>query len=128
MLAGVYNINVEQGASWTLDLTWKDDAGDPIDLTGYSARMMIRKAYSSSPLLSLSSTAGDIELGGVLGTIAITASADQTSQIAIEYSTLTINDSKPCQIMVYDIEAESSDGTVTRLLQGSAYVYPEATK
>lgn len=128
MLAGVYNINVEQGASWTLDLTWKDDAGTPINLTGYSARMQIRKAYSSSSLLSLTSTAGDIALGGALGTLAITASATQTADIAIDYSALSVNDGKPCQAMVYDIEVQDGSGTVTRLLQGTAYIYPEATK
>lgn len=128
MLSGVYNINVEQGASWTLDLTWKDDADVPINLTGYSARMQIRKAYSGAALLSLTSTDGDIVLGGALGTIAITASATQTSAIEVDYSALNVNDSKPCQVMVYDIEVEDGSGTVTRLLQGSAFVYPEATR
>lgn len=128
MLAGIYNINVEQGATYTLDLVWKDDLGVPVNLTGYQARMMIRKNYAGDPVLSLTSIAGDIELGGALGTIAITASATQTSSIDVSYSALIFNGSKYQQTMVYDIELEDADGKVTRVLQGSAIVYPEATR
>ena len=128
MLAGVYNINVEQGASWTLDLTWKDDAGTPIDLTGYSARMMVRSAYSGIAVLTLTSADGDIVLGGALGTIQITATADQTTAIEIDYKSLVVADSKPAQAMVYDIEMIDTDGIVTRILQGVANIFPEATR
>ena len=128
MLAGIYNVNIEQGADWTLDLTWKDDAGDPIDLTGYSARMMVRSAYSGIAVLTLTSTANEIVLGGALGTIQITATADQTTAIEIDYKSLVVEQSKPAQAMVYDIELEDEDGIVVRLLQGSAFIYPEATR
>lgn len=128
MLAGIYDLNIEQGASWTFDMTWKDDQGDPVDLTGYSARMKVRKSYQSSVVLALTTADGDITLGGVLGTIEIAASATTTSEIPIDYNSLSINSGKQCQVMVYDLELESGSGTVTRLLQGSAYVYPEATR
>ena len=126
MLAGIYNIHVEQGSTYNLNLTWKDDAGDPIDLTGYEARMKVRKSYSGPVVLSLTSDSG-IVLGGALGTVAVTATALETSQIALDLAALTSNDSKPCQQMVWDIELENA-GVVTRILQGSAFIYPEATR
>ena len=36
MTAGTWNPTIEQGADWTVELTWADD-GTPIDLTGYTA-------------------------------------------------------------------------------------------
>jgi len=126
MLAGIYNIHIEQGSTYSLNLTWKDDAGNPIDLTGYEARMKVRKSYSGPVVLSLTSDSG-IVLGGALGTIDVTATALETSQIALDLATLTNNDGKPCQQMVWDIELEIA-GVVTRILQGSAFIYPEATR
>ena len=35
MTAGTWNPTIEQGADWTVELTWADD-GTPIDLTGYT--------------------------------------------------------------------------------------------
>ena len=129
MQAGVYDIHIDQGANWSLSLTWKDDTGTPINLTGYTARMQIRKSYEASDTkLSLTSAGGGIVLGGVAGTIVISATKTQTSDIALDYLSLFWNDDKQAQRMVYDIEVETSGGTATRLLQGAAFVYPEVTR
>ena len=51
MAAGIYDIIIEQGATFTLSATWKDSAGAAINLTSYSARMQVRpgmKARRSS--------------------------------------------------------------------------------
>ena len=127
MLAGLHDINIEQGSSWTLSLTWKDDAGIPINLSGYKARMKVRKSYAGPAVLELSSDDGDIVLGGALGTIVLSASSEKTGQIGIDVTSLILNSGKPCQKMVWDMELDL-DGTVTRLLQGAAFMYPEATK
>ena len=129
MQAGVYDIHIDQGANWSLSLTWKDDAGTPINLTGYTARMQIRKSYDSTATkLSLTSPSGGIVLGGSAGTVVLTATKTQTAGIALDYLSLFWNDDKQAQRMVYDIEVETSGGTATRLLQGAAFVYPEVTR
>lgn len=128
MQAGVYDIHIDQGANWSLSLTWKDDTGTPVNLTGYTARMQIRKAYSDSTVkLSLTSSSG-IVLGGVAGTVAISATKTQTAGISVDYLSLFYHNDKPSQKMVYDLELETSGGVVTRLLQGVAFIYPEVTQ
>jgi hypothetical protein len=128
MQAGVYDIHIDQGANWSLSLTWKDDTGTPVNLTGYTARMQIRKAYNDSTVkLSLTSSSG-IVLGGVAGTVAISATKTQTAGISVDYLSLFYYNYKPSQKMVYDLELETSGGVVTRLLQGVAFIYPEVTQ
>jgi hypothetical protein len=40
MSAGLYNFNIEQGTSFTLSLIYKDNSGNPVDLTGWCARLV----------------------------------------------------------------------------------------
>lgn len=116
MSAGIYDITVEQGATFRLEATWKDSTGALVNLTGYSARMQIRETYESEDIiLSFTSTGGSIVLGGALGTIVVTGSATDTAKV-------------PMTPAVYDLELESIGGTVTRLLQGKAIITREATR
>ena len=66
MPAAKLNLTIEQGATYKKKFTWKDSAGVAIDLSGYSARMHIRKSKASSdpPLVELTNTNGGIVLGG----------------------------------------------------------------
>lgn len=115
MSAGIYDIIIEQGATFQMTLTWKDNAGSPIDLSGYSARMQVRTSYEAEEtLVSLTSAGGDIVLGGALGTIAITIAASVTQGLQIDEA-------------VYDLELVNGL-TVTRLLQGKATVSREVTR
>lgn len=116
MAAAKRNIIIEQGATYTLNLIWKDSASVPVNLTGYSARMQVRRTFNSDDtLLDLSSSNGDITLGGALGTIAIVASATDTALIYVKTG-------------FYDIELESSSGVVTRLMEGEVTIKPEVTR
>lgn len=115
MAAADYDLLIEQGATFDLSIVWKDNAGTPIDITGYSARMQIRKTYDSAPVISLTSAVGGgIVLGGVDGTIDITISANTTDDITILRGR-------------YDLELELA-GVVTRLIQGSVDISREVTK
>lgn len=114
MAASTYNLLIEQGATFTLSLVWKDSEGDPVDLTGYSARMQVRPSVTSEDvLLSLTDQDG-IVLGGD-GSIVVQASATQTAAISSKRG-------------AYDLELEDQDGTVTRLLQGVVTISPEVTR
>ena len=120
MPATSYDIIIEQGATFTLNLLYRDDAGTPFDLTGYSARMQVRETFASeTALLSLSSSAGGgITLGGAAGTISIEASDEATAAIPTRQSIYG----------VYDLELVAGDGKAFRLLQGNAEVRPEVTR
>ena len=57
MSAGKYSFVIEQGATFTIQLDYKDNTGTPIDLTGYSGKMQIRPTVTSDTVyLTLSSS------------------------------------------------------------------------
>ena len=61
MAAGKYNFIIEQGATLDFEIQYKDSSGNPVDLTGYTAKMEVRSAYSGSgtTYLSFTSSLGD---------------------------------------------------------------------
>lgn len=112
-----HNITIEQGATFTLNATWKAADGTPVDLTGYAARMQARQTYASATtVLNLTSAGGNIALGGTAGTVVVTISATATAALTAPWAG------------VYDLELVSAGGVVTRLLEGSARVTPEVTR
>jgi len=42
MAAKIHNFSIEQGSSFRLSLTYKDDTGNPVDLAGYCARLVMK--------------------------------------------------------------------------------------
>ena len=90
MTAGVYNIEIEQGADYALAVTYKDSTGSVFDLTsGYTATLSIKESYLDSTAIdSLTTSSGEITLGSGVGTTV-------TGTIAIDVSksvvTVTIN-------------------------------------
>ncbi len=115
-MAANYDIVCDQGATFSRILTWQDSSANPVNLTGYTARMQVRAtADSSTVLLSLTTENSRITLGGAAGTITLLVSATDTAAVtAGEY--------------VYDLEVISSGGTVTRLIQGCFTVDAEVTR
>lgn len=115
MTAAIYNATIDQGATWTLQVVYKTDAGVPINLTGYTAALQVRQNYyDTTALISLTSPSGGIVITGATGTINITMTAQQTGSLDEGF-------------YVYDLEI-TSGGTVTRLIQGQFTVSPEVTR
>ena len=116
MTAGIYNATIDQGATWSVTVLYKDSAGAPINLTGYTAAMQVRQNYSSAEAdLTLTSPANGIVITALTGTVVITMSALQTGALDEGY-------------YVYDVELTSSGGLVDRLIQGQLTVAPEVTR
>lgn len=118
MAAGKHNFLCEQGATFNPTITWKDEAGDPVSLTGYTGRMQVRKNYADSGvaiIISLTTENGRMSLGGSNGTIELLIDAVDTDDL-------------PSGTHKYDLELESGSGVVTRLLKGSFKVDPEVTR
>lgn len=112
---GTYDFTLYQGATFQRVLTWKDEAGDVTDLTGYTARMHIRTNLDADDaFITLTTENGGITLGGEEGTITLLISATDTA--AITYAT-----------GVYDLELITGS-TVTRLLQGQVDISKEVTR
>jgi hypothetical protein len=116
MAAATYNFEIEQGATLTKPFVWKTNINNPIDITGYVARMQIRSSVKSTEILLELTTENDrIVLGTTEGTITLQLDAITTSNI---------NWTKG----VYDLELISADGIVTRLIQGDITVSKEVTR
>lgn len=116
MSAGKYDFYIEQGATFNKTITWNDGNSVPVNLSGYTARMQIRKSFSSdTPILTLTTENGHIALGGALGTITLTLQAADTEPLETFCG-------------VYDLELESASGFVTRLLEGQVTISREVTR
>ena len=113
--AANYPITIEQGATFNRVLTLTDSDGNLINLTGYSARMTIRRANDfETVLIELTTVNARIALGGAAGTVTLSISDSDTAALEAE-------------VGVYDLEIESAGGTVTRLIQGTATIDREVT-
>lgn len=125
MAAGRYNITIEQGATYDLNVQYVDSNSAPINLSGYSARMDIRPSVVSETIyLRLSSSlqvdGTGIRFTGESGTLPLSSgsiyvyvSADNTSALSFDQA-------------VYDLEL-TSGSVVTRVLQGNVKLSKEVT-
>ncbi len=117
MTAAKLKLVIEQGATFSQQITWK--AGTPavpVDLTGCTARMQIRPTIPSATVhTSITTENGGITLGGVAGTVLLTMTATQTA--ALSFTTA-----------VYDLEVAWADGTVRRIVYGPVTLSPEVTR
>ena len=108
MSAGYHHFVIEQGATFGQTLTLKDSSDTVVNLTGYnSAEMDLREnPDSSATLLTLTISNSRIALGGTAGTVILTISASDTSN-------LQAGDGH------YDLEIGNAAGNVYRLLEGT---------
>lgn len=115
MQPGKVNFKTPQGSTFTRTLVYKVD-GSAVNLTGYTARMQVRKSVTDSTvLLSLATDDSSIVITGATGTITLTVPA--TTMAAVSAGS-----------WVYDLEIVSSGGVVTRLIEGKFVVTPEVTR
>lgn len=134
--AGKYNIVIEEGSTFTLDLIYKDSAGVQQDLSGeYSARMQIRDSPGGDLIDSSDSSPGNIVLGhmndanpavfvsgaGNLGN----ASATATIRISIPANITATYD---FDTAFYDLELVAGSGTVERVIEGTVKLSREITQ
>ena len=111
MSAGTYNFIIDQGATFTRQLTVKDN-DSAMDLTDYSVASKMRSTHDSSTVVGTFTCTISNATGGI-----ITMSMTNSTTGAIEEG-----------IYVYDLEMISGSGVVTRLMQGTVTVNPEVTR
>lgn len=116
MPAAEHNFTIEQGATTVKPFVWKSSDGTPVDLSGYEARMQVRRSTSADDvLLEASTDNGRIQIDPEAGKFTLVLSASVTA--AINWSRGR-----------YDIELESPDGDVTRLIYGEITISKEITR
>ena len=126
MAAGKYNIVIEQGATYQVEIQYRDSNNVAIDLSGYNGRMQIRPSIDSTTVYvalssSLNSDGTGLNFSGSNGTTPPTSGSIGIFISATSSSLLTF------PAGVYDLEIQSGS-IVTRLLQGNVQLSKEVTR
>jgi hypothetical protein len=111
-LAAYSEITIEQGANLTSTITVNDTQGDAVNLTTYSASSQLRKSYYSSSANTLTATI----TGNANGQITLSMTAANTSNLT------------PGRYVFDLIITNSTDNSVTRVIEGTAIVLPSVTR
>lgn len=123
MSAATYNLTIEQGATFSKVITWKDSTGAGINLSGYTVTGKIKRRTSEqTALATFTATLANQTTNPGQFTLSLTA-----SETAALPSASGPTAEKVLLECVYDVEA-STGGTVYRLLEGIASISPEATR
>jgi hypothetical protein len=105
-MAGQKNFEVDQNATFTFTVEYKDNNGNAIDLTGASAKMQVRDTKGGSKLaVTLTSPAGGITIDGPEGLLTIKMTPTQTNKLFYPKSS-------------YDIMVVDTNGNKIKLLEG----------
>lgn len=133
MAAGKYNFTIEQGATVDFEIQYKDSNNNPVDLTGYSGRLMIRSNFANSTpapttYLTLSSSRNadgtGLNFSGSTGTNPPTSGSIGIYIAACSSSALRFTTA------LYDLEIYSGSGAcpyTVRLLEGQVNLSKEVT-
>lgn len=100
------DFEIDQYASFQTTVTWKEDDGTPIDMTGYSVNMDIRTGYDGAVLMALTTDDDSINLIEADGQMTITLTPEQTAILEFVRA-------------YYDIVVTSPTGFATRILEGT---------
>jgi hypothetical protein len=105
-MAGQKNFEVDQNATFTFVVEYKDNNDVPINLTGASAKMQVRDSKGGQKLaFSLTSPSGGITIDPALGKLTIKITPTQTNKLFYPKSE-------------YDIMLTDSNANKIKLLEG----------
>ena len=111
-MATISNLFIDQDDDFTTTVTINDSNGSILDLTSYTALVMIRKTYQSTSATTFTSTFASDRTTGQ-----ITISLTDTQTAALESGRY-----------VYDLVITDSSGTKTRVVEGIATVNPSVSR
>ena len=112
-MAAIANLTVDQGTSFTSDVTVKDANGNAFDLTGYTAVAKMAKGFASTRTRT---------------TITTTIAADATTGVVTLSLSSTVTAGLDAERYVYDLEiTQTSSGNVTRVIEGIITVRPQVS-
>lgn len=125
MAASKYDFSIEQGTSFRIALTYKDDKKNPIDITGYCSRLIWTTNTGQTQVFSTENTDPSLyrfTIGGVDGKITLMLPA-------------TITNTFDFSLARYDLELRSDTDIYTgggkeisRLLYGTVTIIKRNSK
>ena len=105
-MANQKNFEVDQNTTFTFTVEYQDNSGNPIDLTGASAKMQVRDSKGGQKLaFTLTTPLGGISLDGPNGKLTIKMTPTQTNKLFYPKSE-------------YDIMLTDSNLNKTKLVEG----------
>jgi len=105
-MAGQKNFEVDQNATFTFIVDYRDNNGNAIDLTGASAKMQVRDGKGGAKLaVTLTSPSGGIVIDPTNGRLTIKMTPTQTNKLFYPKSS-------------YDVMVVDSNGNKIKLLEG----------
>lgn len=107
-------IEIKRGDTWSQDFFWTDAAGAAVDLTGCSARLMLRVKETSALAIEATTTTGDLVITALTGAVALTVSAERMRAVAAGSYQM-------------DLEITWADGTVRSTETLAVKVLPDVT-
>jgi len=111
-MAAIANLTIDQGASFSSDVTLRDSSNALFDLTGYTASAKMAKGYSSTRTrVAMTTTIASDPATGVV-TLSLTAVQTAALDAPARY--------------VYDLEV-TTGASVTRVIEGIINVRPNVT-
>jgi hypothetical protein len=108
-----YDLEVYQGATYSLSITLRDGNSNPIDLTDYNVSGFLKFRHSDSVrLASLNATKVAPYASGL---VSLNIPSTGTERLPVGYG-------------FYDVELyHTTSGTVSKVLIGKASIFPEVT-
>jgi hypothetical protein len=110
-MAALANLTIDQGATFTSDVTVKDAQGNAFNLTGYTAAAKLAKGFASTRTRTNMTTS--IATDATTGVVTLSLTATETAALDAER-------------YVYDLEI-TSGATVTRVIEGIITVRAQVT-
>lgn len=131
MIAGVYNITIEQGSTFgrLISIEQPDLATDPtgqtfenFDLSGFTARMHIRRTIDTpTPMITLTTENGRIAINPNIAGAPTRNNEISLMITAVDTAGITTSG-------VYDLEIISAGGVVSKVIRGDVTLIPEVTR
>lgn len=115
MVTTLSNLELYRGTTKTLTLTFKDSAGDAIDITGYTIYMTAKEVYDTDAT----------DANAVINeTASITDAVNGIATISLSVADTT----KTARKYFYDIKYKNSGASVVQVIgTGTLIIYPAVT-
>ena len=111
MAAGYQDLFLEQGTTFSTQLTLNDVYGNPYNLSGYKIASQARRSYySANATITFSTSVSNANTG----TITLNLDAANSANI-------------PTGTLLYDVIIKDTSNNITRVLEGIVNVLPQVT-
>ena len=110
-MAANYGLEIEAGATFSLEFEYKNDDGTLFDFTGWTAKAQIRQTPSAATAVEITTA-----INAEISVITISLTATQTSGLTF-----------PNYVWAMEL-TETASARVTRLVEGAVRVSPEVVR